>query len=81
MDSVKTTWRALTRLWGEQKEIAERLSLLERPWEEQYLHWSFEGGELVLPGELMPSTRRRMSTTRGGWCRRAAGRPAPRPHR
>ena len=81
MGSVKTAWSALARLWAEQKEISERLSLLDRPWEERYLHWAFEGGEYVLHGDLVPSTRRRMSTTRGGWCRRAAGRPLPRPRR
>ncbi|GAA4848790.1 hypothetical protein GCM10023201_46020 [Actinomycetospora corticicola] len=73
-------WSGLARFWAEQKEMSERLSLLERPWEEQYLHWAFEDGEIVLHGEFMPSRKRRMSTTRGGWCRRAAGRPSPRPH-
>lgn len=81
MDDVKTAWEALARFWAEQKELSERLDLAERPWEERYLHWAWEGGEYVLHGELMPSTTRRMSTTRGGWCRRAAGRPLPRPHR
>jgi hypothetical protein len=80
MDAVRT-WEALARFWAEQKEIGERLTLLDRPWEERYLHWAWEGGELVLHGELVPSTRRRMSTTRGGWCRRAAGRPGPGPGR
>jgi hypothetical protein len=81
MARVKTAWEVLARFWAEQKELTERLSLRERPWEEQYLHWAWEGGELVLHGELMPSTHRRMSITRGGWCRRAAGRPLPRARR
>lgn len=61
-------WSALARLWLEQTELAERRSLAQRPWEECYLHWAFEGDRYVLHGELMPSTRRRMSTTRGGRC-------------
>lgn len=74
MEGVKTAWSALARFWAEQKEFSERLSLLDRPWEEHYLHWASEGGEPVLHGDLVPSTRRRMSTTRGGWCRRCASR-------
>jgi hypothetical protein len=79
---VKTTWTALTRFWAEQKEMSERLSLMERPWEEQYLHWALENGRYVLHGDLAPTTGRRMSTTRGGWCRcTSGGRPGSRPHR
>jgi hypothetical protein len=78
---VKTAWEALSRFWAEQKEMSERVSLMERPWEEQYLHWALEGGRYVLHGDLVPSARRRMSTTHGGWCQGAAGRPLLRPHR
>ena len=31
-------WSGFARFWAEQKEMSERLSLLERPWEEQYLY-------------------------------------------
>ncbi|MEJ2867161.1 hypothetical protein WCD74_05250 [Actinomycetospora sp. OC33-EN08] len=78
---MKLTWDALTRFWAEQQELSERRHLLDRPWEERFLHWAWEDGGYVLHGELLPSSRRRMSTTRGGWCRRAAGRPSPHPPR
>ncbi len=79
---MKTAWEALTRFWAEQKEMSERLSLMERPWEEQYLHWAWEGGRYVLHGELVPASGRRMSTTHGGWCLGGSGgRPVSRPRR
>jgi hypothetical protein len=74
MESVKTAWEVLGRFFAEQRESAERWGLMERPWEEDFLHWSRQDGQYVLHGELMPSTRRRMSTTRSGWCRRCAAR-------
>lgn len=70
--------RRLASFWHTLTELDERRSLIDRPWEERFLHWAWDGGELVLHGELLPP-RRRMSTTRGGWCRKAAGRPDPAP--
>lgn len=52
-----------------QAELSERQSLLNRPWEEELLHWSWDGHEWRLHGHLMPPpNRRRHSTTRSGWC-------------
>ena len=71
---------ALARSWRMLAELDERTALRDRPWEEQFLHWAWDGRALVLHGEMLPP-RRRMSTTRGGWCRQAAGRPDPAPGR
>lgn len=50
-----------------QAELAERQDLLNRPWEEDLLHWSYEAGEWRLHGHVTPP-RGRHSTTRRGWC-------------
>ncbi|GHF24977.1 hypothetical protein GCM10017786_68880 [Amycolatopsis deserti] len=47
-----------------QAELAERRDLLDRPWEEEFLHWT-AGGELH--GSVVPP-RGRQATTRSGWC-------------
>jgi hypothetical protein len=65
---VTGAWGALRRLWAGQVELQERLILLNRPWEEQFLHWS--DGQLhgtVAP----PADGRRRSVTGQGWCPRA----------
>lgn len=62
---MSRAWRALRRFWSEQVEIQERMVLLNRPWEETYLHWA--DGELhgsVAP----PADGRRRSVTGRGWC-------------
>jgi hypothetical protein len=51
-----------------QRELLERQHLANRPWEEQYLHWSYDGTQWHLHGHLPPPSKRRCSTTRGGWC-------------
>jgi hypothetical protein len=48
-----------------QNELAERHLLLNRPWEEEFLHWGQDG---CLHGHLVPPGHRRFSTTRSGWC-------------
>lgn len=49
-----------------QTELAERQDLLNRPWEEELLHWSYDGR---LHGHIAPPPDgRRRSTTRDGWC-------------
>jgi hypothetical protein len=53
-----------------QVELAERQQLLNRPWEEEFLHWGQDGS---LHGHLAPPGRRRFSTTRSGWCLALAG--------
>jgi len=69
-------WKALSAFWAEQNELQERLLLLNRPWEEEYLHWA--DGELH-GSEAPPADGRRHSVTRSGWCPgdRFAGRPTP----
>jgi hypothetical protein len=54
-----------------QIEMAERRELLNRPWEEDLLHWAWNGDDRVLHGYLCPPPdRRRRSTTKSGWCPR-----------
>jgi hypothetical protein len=70
---------------AELTELHERQHLLNRPWEEDFLHWAFDGREWQLHGTLTPpADGRRRSVTRSGWCvglgrewARAAGRPSP----
>lgn len=52
-------------LYVQQNELAERQLLLNRPWEEEFLHWGQDGH---LHGHLVPPGHRRLSTTRSGWC-------------
>jgi hypothetical protein len=62
---VTGVWRALRGSWARQVELQERLLLLNRPWEEEFLHWA--DGELhgsVVP----PADGRRRSVTGAGWC-------------
>jgi hypothetical protein len=51
-----------------QAELAERQDLLNRPWEEEFLHWACDDREWHLHGHLTPPPGRRRSTTRAGWC-------------
>jgi hypothetical protein len=64
--------RFLTRVrefLATQAELAQRQDLLNRPWEEDLLHWAYDGREWHLHGHLLPPPgRRRHSTTRAGWC-------------
>jgi hypothetical protein len=62
---LRRAWQGLRRLWTEQVEIQERLLLVNRPWEEEFLHWS----DGVLHGSVAPpADRRRRSVTSSGWC-------------
>ncbi|TNC24828.1 hypothetical protein [Amycolatopsis alkalitolerans] len=51
-----------------QAELAQRQELLNRPWEEELLHWSYDGRGWRLHGHRVPPRGRRRSTTRQGWC-------------
>ncbi len=54
---------------AEQAEIQERLALLDRPWEETFLHWSGDPTDPRLHGQITPPRDgRRRSVTRSGWC-------------
>lgn len=58
-------WRAVREFWAVQVELHELLVLLDRPWEQELLHWS--DGELH--GRVArPDDGRRRSVTGGGWC-------------
>lgn len=65
-------WRGLRSFAAEQRELHERMLLLERPWEAQYLHWSGTGEQAELHGTLTPPRGRRLGVTAGGWCACAA---------
>jgi hypothetical protein len=64
--------RMLTRLrraQAAQVELHERILLLDRPWLEDLLHWSYDGEQWRLHGTaLPPADGRRRSVTREGWC-------------
>ena len=52
-----------------QVALHERRALLERPWEEDLLHWHQDGDRWELHGRhAPPADGRRRSTTRDGWC-------------
>jgi hypothetical protein len=59
---------ALQEMWADYREVHERQGLLQRPWEEEFLHWSFDGRRWQLHGHLQPPPGRRRSTTSSGWC-------------
>lgn len=71
---ARRAFRAFRAFLAEQRELQERLVLINRPWEEELLHWA-EDGELH--GRLAPpADGRRRSVTRSGWC---LGHPATEP--
>lgn len=56
-----------------QEELTRRRQLLDRPWEEDLLHWrrdgDTDGDGWLLHGTIQPpGDGRRRSTTPGGWC-------------
>ncbi len=59
-----SVWGALREFWEIQVGLHERVALRNRPWEEEFLHWS--GGQLH--GWRLPPPGRRVGTTRDGWC-------------
>ncbi len=66
---VRRAWRAFRRFHGDQVELWERMILINRPWEEEFLHWAFDGDSWQLHGSVPPPLgRRRYSVTGSGWC-------------
>ena len=59
--------RAVRQGLRESRETQERLALLNRPWEERFLHWAYDGDTWVMHGELVPP-RGGLSITPLGWC-------------
>jgi hypothetical protein len=64
--STSRAWRGLRGFLSVQVELHERAALLDRPWEEELLHWAGDGRELH--GRLVPPPGRCRSTTSSGWC-------------
>jgi hypothetical protein len=64
--STSRAWRGLRGFLSVQVELHERAALLDRPWEEELLHWAGDGRELH--GRLVPPPGRGRSTTSSGWC-------------
>jgi hypothetical protein len=61
--------RATRQFLADQAELHERLALMNRPWEERFLHWSGDPDSPRLHGSVPPPRDgRRRSVTRGGWC-------------
>jgi len=73
-------WRELLARLREfnavQVELHERLLLLNRPWEEELMHWAYDGHAWKLHGHQLPPPGRGHSVTASGWCpgRRNAAR-------
>lgn len=61
-------WRAVRKFNAEQIELHERLLLINRPWEEEYLHWAYDGRQWQLHGYRVPPDGRPRSVTSTGWC-------------
>jgi hypothetical protein len=61
-------WRAIVRVASGIRELEERRALLDRPWEENFLHWARDERGWHLHGQLTPPRRRTTSVTSGGWC-------------
>jgi hypothetical protein len=61
--------KRLHRFSSDLRELGERRVLLDRPWEEDFLHWARDGQGCQLHGHLVPSPQRRASSvTSRGWC-------------
>ena len=77
-DRLRRLGVALREFDAEVTELHERQRLLNRPWEEEFLHWAYDGRQWHLHGHVAPpADGRRRSVTRGGWCpglRRTAAR-------
>jgi len=68
-DRLRRVGTFLRELDAEVTELHERQRLYNRPWEEEFLHWAFDGREWQLHGHLAPpADGRRRSVTRNGWC-------------
>lgn len=63
--SRSDAYRFLCTLFAEGIEWQERLLLLNRPWEEDLLHWSSGGN---IHGAHPPLDQRQHSVTSTGWC-------------
>ena len=71
--STSRAWRGLRGFLSVQVELHERAALLDRPWEEELLHWAGDGRELH--GRLVPPPGRGRSTTSSGVVPRHGAHP------
>jgi hypothetical protein len=61
--------KRLHRFAADLRELQERRDLLDRPWEEEFLHWAHDEHGWQLHGRFVPPARRRASSvTSQGWC-------------
>lgn len=66
---VRQRWFSLREFNAAQVELQERRLLADRPWEEELVHWSYNGRHWELRGHVLPpDDGRRRSTTSTGWC-------------
>jgi hypothetical protein len=65
---LRALGRTLREVAADARELEERRALLDRPWEEDFLHWVHDGDGWVLHGYLTPPRGRHTSVTTGGWC-------------
>jgi len=68
-DRLHRLGAALREFDAEVTELHERQRLCNRPWEEEFLHWAYDGRAWRLHGHLTPpADGRRHSVTGTGWC-------------
>jgi hypothetical protein len=70
-------WRRFRQFNADQVEIRQRLWLINRPWEEEFLHWAYDGHQWQLHGFRTPPDNRHRATTSSGWCTGLRRRPSP----
>ncbi len=71
LDLAGRTRRAIRRLrdaLADYRRLLERQALRDRPWEEDFLHWAWDGDSWQLHGHHVPPPGRRLSVTSEGWC-------------
>jgi hypothetical protein len=76
MSRLGRVWESVRTGLADSAELQERMALRNRPWAENYLHWSNGEHGPELHGTLLPPRGwRHFSVTHGGWCQ---GLPARR---
>lgn len=66
---LQTLVARLAAVSAEITELEQRRALLNRPWEEEFLHWAYDGQDWQLHGHRVPDPDKRSpSVTSGGWC-------------
>ena len=61
--------RRVATVAAEIRELEEGRDLLNRPWDEEFLHWAYDGQQWHLHGHRLPAVgKRSRSVTSSGWC-------------